>query len=132
MDETQPQEQPQQQPAPAPMLTPEQERTWAMLCHLLALSGYVVPLGNVLGPLIVWLIQKEKSPLVDQNGKESLNFQISITIYSFVAGMLIFAVIGVVLLPAVLIFALIMVIMAAVKTNRGETWRYPLCIRFLS
>ena len=134
MAESQQQEEQQQPPPPAVSvtpLTPEQERMWAMLCHLLALAGFIIPLGHILGPLIIWLIQREKSAFVDQNGKESLNFQISVTIYGFVAFILCFIVIGFLLLPALGLFAIIMVILAAVKTNKGETWRYPLCIRFL-
>ena len=112
-------------------LTPEEERTWAMLCHLAALAGYVVPFGNIIGPLVVWLIQKDKSGFVDEQGKESVNFQITITIAAVVGLILILACVGVVVLAAVGIFSLVMIILAAVKANSGERWRYPLCIRFI-
>jgi uncharacterized Tic20 family protein len=49
-------------------------RLWGMFCHLIAFSGYVVPFGSVLGPLIIWLIKKDEMPFVDDQGKESLNF----------------------------------------------------------
>ena len=106
-------------------------RTWAMLCHIGAFAGYIIPFGNIIAPLIIWLIKKEESPLVDDQGKESLNFQISVTIYAFVALLLTLILIGYILFVALVIFDLVMVIIAAVKVNSGEKYRYPLCIRFI-
>jgi len=57
--------------------TTKDDRTWAMLCHLSGLAGYVVPFGNIFGPLIIWLIKRDQSWFVDDQGKEALNFQIS-------------------------------------------------------
>lgn len=108
-----------------------QERTWGMVAHLAALAGFIIPLGNVIGPLIVWLIKKDESSFVDEQGKESLNFQISITIYAIVAALLIVVVIGIVLLIGLGILDLVLIVIAAVKTNNGEKFRYPLCIRFI-
>ena len=108
-------------------------RTWAMLCHLGGLGVYIVPtVGHLLAPLIIWLIKKDESPFVDDQGKEALNFQISITIYALVALLLTLIVIGFVLLLVIGIFDLIMMIIAAVKANDGEKYRYPLCIRFIN
>lgn len=70
-------------------------------------------------------------PLVEDQGKESLNFQISMTIYFIVAWILVFILIGFVLLAALVIFDMVMVIIASVKANNGEKFRYPLCIRFI-
>ena len=106
-------------------------RTWAMLCHIGAFAGYIIPFGNIIAPLIIWLIKKAESPLVDDQGKESLNFQISVTIYAFVALLLTLILIGYILFVALVIFDLVMVIIAAVKVNSGEKYRYPLCIRFI-
>jgi len=117
-------------PSPAGGI-PQDQRVVAMLCHLLALAGIVVPFGNIIGPLVVWLIKKDESPAVDQAGRESLNFQITMTIAGFVAGLLTFVVIGVLLLPIVAIVWLIFVIVATVKTNGGEPYRYPFAIRML-
>ncbi|MBN1253686.1 MAG: DUF4870 domain-containing protein [Deltaproteobacteria bacterium] len=111
----------------------KEARTWAMLCHLGGLGVYVVPtIGHLLAPLIIWLIKKDESPLVDDQGKESLNFQITITIYAVIAALLIplFG-LGAVFLIALGIFDLIIIIIAAVKANDGEKYRYPLCIRFI-
>ena len=110
----------------------KQEKMWGMLCHLGALAGFLVPFGNIIAPLIIWLTKKEESAFVDDQGKESLNFQISMTIYFAVAFVLSFVVIGLVIMPALGIFQLVMVIMAGVKANNGEKFRYPLvAFRFI-
>ena len=90
-----------------------------------------MPFGNILGPLIVWLVKKDEYAFVDDQGKEALNFQISITIYSLVSGILILALIGIVLLIAVIIFSVVMTVIAAIKANGGEYYRYPLTIRLV-
>ncbi len=103
----------------------QEEKTFGMLAHLTALFfGFV-------GPLIIWLIKKDESAWVEKQGKESLNFQISIAIYLIVSSILIFIIIGIILVFAVLIFDLVMIIMATIKTNNGEDFSYPLCIRFI-
>jgi len=106
-------------------------RTWAMLCHIGAFAGYIIPFGHIIAPLVIWLIKKDESPFVDDQGRESLNFQISMSIYAIIALLLTLVVIGVVLLIAVVIFDVIMVIIAAVRANTGERYRYPLCMRFV-
>ena len=119
-------------PAPAPPAPKSDENMWAMLCHLTALSGFVgVPFGNIIGPLLIWQIQKDKFPIVIAHGKESLNFQISVTMYAIAAGLLIFACVGFVLLPAVIVASIVFTIIATVKANNGEAYRYPLTIRFI-
>lgn len=109
----------------------QQEKTMAMLCHLLALAGLVVPFGNILGPLIVWLMKKDTSELVNDQGKESLNFQISFTIYGFVAAILSLIVIGIPIAIALVVFWAVMVIMASIKANEGQRYRYPLNLRLI-
>jgi uncharacterized Tic20 family protein len=109
-------------------------RMWAMFCHLVGLAAIlpVVPLfGGAIGALIIWQIKKDDFPFVDEQGKEALNFQISILIYAIVAGLLIFVCIGAFLLPAVLIFDIVFLIIAAIKANDGFHYRYPMCIRFI-
>lgn len=106
-------------------------RMWGMLCHLSALACYLgIPFGNILGPLIVWLIKKDEFPFVDEQGKESLNFQISMTIYAIVAFLLVFVVIGIPLVIMLILADLILVVIAAVKANDGCHYRYPLTIKF--
>jgi uncharacterized Tic20 family protein len=109
----------------------KEARTWAMLCHIGAFAGYIIPFGHIIAPLIIWLIKKDESPLVADQGKESLNFQISITIYAIVALLLTLILIGYILFVAIMIFDLVMVIIAAVRANSGEKYRYPLCIRLI-
>ena len=108
------------------------ERMWGMICHLAALAGFVgIPLRNVLGPLIVWLIKREEFPLVADQGKESLNFQISMTIYGVMCIPLMFVVIGFLLGLALLIADVVFIIIAAMKANEGALYRYPLTIRLI-
>lgn len=119
-------------------------RTWEVLCHLSALCMFVgVPFGNVLGPLVIWLLKRGDSPSIDEHGKESLNFQLSLLLYLIVLGVatvsLMLILIGFLLLPVLIaamvlgpIIDVIFVIIAAVKASSGEFYRYPLTIRFIS
>ena len=110
----------------------KEEQNWAMWCHLAALAGFVVPLGNVLGPLVVWLIKKDTMPLVDQHGKEALNFQITVFIALVVSIILMFVLIGFVLAFVVGIGALVLTIMAAVKISNGQLdYKYPFALRLI-
>jgi len=104
------------------------ERMWGMLCHLSSLSGGVIPFGNIVGPLVIWLIKKDEYAFVDDQGKESLNFQISILIYTIVLAV---TIIGIPLAIGAMIFGLVMTVVAAIKANGGEYYRYPLTIRFV-
>lgn len=125
-----PQGMPVERPAPDRMQS--EARTWAMLTHLIALCGFIgVPFGHLIGPLIIWLVKKDQFPLVDDQGKESLNFQLSMTIYGIVAGILSFVVIGIPLLIALVLADIVLVIIASVAANQGQLYRYPLTIRFL-
>lgn len=108
----------------APDLSEKSERDMAMLCHLLGLFG-------LLGPIIIWILKKDESPAVDYHGRESINFQISILIYAFAATLSAIVLIGFLLAPAVVVFNLVMVITGAMKTNKGEAFQYPLCLRIL-
>ena len=109
----------------------KEARTWAMSCHLSALAGFIIPFGNIIGPLVHWLIKRNESAVIDAEGKKALNFQISVLIYAIISFLLTFVVIGMILLPAVGIFSLVMIIIAAVKTNNGEDFNYPLSINFI-
>jgi len=112
-------------------LPSKDERFWAMIAHLSALSGFIIPFGNFLGPLIIWLIKREELPFVNQQGKEALNFGISVTIYAAISYILVFIIVGVVALIALFIFWLVVVIIAAIRTNEGKAYRYPLCLRLV-
>ena len=113
---------------PSDRETNKDARLWAMICHLAGFAGLLPVLpafGNVVGPLIVWLIKKNDFPFVDEQGKEAVNFQITMLIYGIAAGLLIFACIGIVLLPAVAIVDIVFIIIAAIKVNEGQHYRYP-------
>jgi len=108
------------------------ERTWGMLAHLSSLSGYVgIPFGNIIGPLVIWLIKKDQSWFVDDQGKESLNFQISIIIYALIAGVLTLVLIGLVLLLVIWVGGIVLTIMGTLKANEGIQYRYPFTIRLI-
>jgi uncharacterized Tic20 family protein len=115
-------------------LPPEGEKQacmWGMLCHLTALTAFIgIPFGHIIGPLVVWLFKKKEYSFVDGQGRESLNFQISMSIYCIVASALIFVLIGFALLIGLAIADFILVVIAAVRTSNGKPYRYPLTIRF--
>ena len=118
--------------APQAAQASKEEQNWAMACHLVALSGFIIPFGNILGPLVVWLIKKDTMPLVDQHGKEALNFQITVTLAVIVSFLLVFVLIGFLLLIVVGLGALVLTIMAAVKVSNGElSYRYPFALRLI-
>ncbi len=109
----------------------KQERTWGMLCHLVVFVGYIIPFASIIGPLVIWMIKRDEMPFVDDQGKESLNFQITIMLALIVSAILMFVLIGVVLIFVVVIFQFIVVIIASIKANEGVYYRYPLCIRLI-
>jgi len=107
------------------------ERMWGMLAHISAVAGFVFPFGNVIGPLLIWILKKEEFPFVNDQGKEALNFQISISIYVIISIVLVFIVIGIPILIIIGLFALIMTIIASINAYDGKTYRYPFTIRVI-
>lgn len=108
-------------------------RQWAMFAHLSALLGVVLPIPfvNVLAPLVIWQMKKEEFAFVDEQGKEALNFQITVSIALLVCFLLVFVVIGFLLLPIVAIASLVFTIIAGIKANNGESYRYPITMRLV-
>jgi uncharacterized protein len=107
-------------------------RNWAAVAHLSAFLGYAsIPLGFVLGPLIVWAALKDKYAFVDEQGKEALNFQLSMLIYTLASIPLICLCVGIMLLVLIHVANFVFIIVAAVRAANGEHYRYPLAIRFL-
>ena len=111
--------------------TPD-ERNWAVLSHVLALLAALFLLGQVVVPLGIWLWKKDESPFIEQNARESLNFQLSMTIYFVVALLLVYLLIGFVLLASLGVVELVCVLLAAFHASRGETYRYPFSLRLIS
>lgn len=117
---------------PQALQVSKQEQNWAMLCHLSALAGFVFPFGNLIGPLVVWLLKRAEMPQVERHGKESLNFQITVTIAALICIPLMFVLIGFALIFVVAIGALVLTVMATVKVSNGEFgYAYPFTIRLL-
>ncbi|MBU1330342.1 MAG: DUF4870 domain-containing protein [Gammaproteobacteria bacterium] len=106
-------------------------RQWAMFCHFAAFLGLIFPFGNLLGPLIVWQVKKDLDPFVDAQGKEALNFQISVALAMVLCFLLMVVLIGFPLLALVGIAALILTVIAGIKANEGRAYRYPFCWRLI-
>jgi uncharacterized Tic20 family protein len=114
-----------------PPLTPDQERLWGMLAHLLSFVAAYLALGFV-APLVVLLVFGPRSAYVRAHAVESLNFNLSWLLYAIVAGILLIIGIGLLILIALGIAYVVLVIMASVRANNGQFFRYPLTIRFIS
>lgn len=108
------------------------ESNWAVVAVLLSFSGFVFPLANIAGPLAIWLLKRDGSDYVEAYARETLNFQISITLYLVIAGMMIYVLVGILLVPVVVLFDVVATIVAALRASRGETYEYPLCLRLIS
>jgi uncharacterized Tic20 family protein len=112
--------------------TAKDEQNWAMICHLSALAGFVIPFGNIIGPLVAWQMKKDTMPLADLHGKESLNFQITVTLAVLVCLPLMLILIGIPLLFIVGIGSLVLTIMAGIKVSNGELgYKYPFALRLI-
>jgi uncharacterized protein len=129
---------PAQAPVPAQPAAVTDERQWAMWAHLSALAGLFIGF-NFLGPLIIYLVKKDDGPFIRDQATEALNFNLSVFLYlvvgSIVTFILILVIVGLLLLPvlgAAIIAWIVFVIIAAMKANSGEAYRYPLTIRFVS
>jgi uncharacterized Tic20 family protein len=124
-----------QTPLTRPPQDPQEKlaRNWAMACHLAGLSAFIgVPLGHIFGPLLIWLLKKDEFPAVNAQGREALNFGITITIAYVIATLLVLVFIGIVVLPLIIIGHLILGIIAAIRASEGEIYRYPFNIRFIN
>jgi len=127
---------------PSPGSSESEARTWNMLCHLSALAGVVVPLGNIIGPLVVWQIKKNQIPSVEAHGKAALNYQITVVIALAAISMVLFTAcffcLGFLLVPVAIplivlisLASLIFPIIAGIKANNGETFDYPFTFTFI-
>jgi uncharacterized Tic20 family protein len=117
--------------APQPVPSPE-ARQWAMLCHFAAFAWVLAPMvGNVIGPLIAWQLKKDLDPFVDQQGKEALNFQITVSLALMICSLLAWMLIGFPLMLLVSVAALVLTVIAGVKANEGQAYRYPFAWRLI-
>jgi uncharacterized Tic20 family protein len=128
---------PPPQPPPAAAPSEADERTWALLGHLSAFSAFITGLGCVIGPLIVWLVKRDTMPFASEQAKEALNFNITAIIAAVALGAFTLITLGIgALLTVPLALALfvawfVLTIVAAVKANNGEHYRYPFSIRLV-
>jgi uncharacterized Tic20 family protein len=106
---------------------PQDQKTMGMLSHVLGIFTCFV------GPLVIWLINKDKpdAAFVNDQAKEALNFQITMAIGYFASGILMMIVIGFFLYMALALASLILSIMAAMKANEGVEYRYPFALRLI-
>lgn len=122
--------------AACPVMSETHERRWAMCCHLMVLSGFLIPFGNVLGPLAVWLWKRKESEFIDFHGKTALNYQITLLLFlvgsTLVAALTGFAMLFVGPVFGILsIYTLAMIAMSAVKSSRGEYVEIALSAEFI-
>ncbi len=110
-----------------------EERQWAMFAHLLTLVPYIIalPFAGVAAPFIIRMTKGKESAWVDNHAKESLNFQITLLIGYAVSLVTACIGIGVVIGAVIALFGLVMAIIAGIKANNGEVYRYPFCLRLV-
>lgn len=119
-------------PAPsAPGSPTAEEKQWALFAHLSALIGFIIPFGSIIGPLIIWQIKKNEMPFVDDQGKEALNFQITMAIAVLACIVLMVVLIGFLLIWIVGLLDLVFIIIAALAANNGQAYRYPFTLRLV-
>jgi uncharacterized Tic20 family protein len=118
--------------APASLATPSHdERQWAMLCHMSAMLMYLTVIGGFVAPLVIWLMKREQMPFVADQGRETLNFQITILLALIGAAILMIVVIGIPIFAGLILFHFIVTIIASVKSSEGVLYRYPFCWRVI-
>lgn len=106
-------------------------RTWAMFLHLSMLANFIVPIAGIVAPIVIWQIKKDEIPSIDSHGKNAVNWIISAVIYSFIGLVLMLVAIGFFLLLALAVVSVVFPVIAGIKANKGEVWKYPLSISFL-
>lgn len=121
----------QTQPVTPPGMPGPEARKWALIAHLSGFLGCLIPFGSLIGPLLVWQLKKDQDVFIDDQGKEAMNFQISVAIAALICVLLMVIVIGFLLIWVVIIGAVILMIIAAIKANEGQAYRYPFCWRII-
>ena len=106
--------------------------TWGMILHLSIFAGYIIPLAGLVLPIVIWQVKKDQFPIIDEHGKIVVNWMISSLIYFIVGSLLSFILIGIPILVAVGIAAVVFPIIGGIKASNGEVWPYPLSIKFFN
>ncbi|MEA3450557.1 MAG: DUF4870 domain-containing protein [Bacteroidota bacterium] len=107
------------------------EKTFLTIMHISQFAGLAVPFGGFALPLVMWLTNKEKNSIIDEHGKNIINWIISATIYAIVGGILAFIIVGFVVLIAVAVACVVYPIIGAIRASKNEIWEYPLTIKFI-
>lgn len=82
--------------------------------------------------LLVWALKKDDSPYIADQAKEALNFQITVLIAQFIAGILVMILVGFIFIGIIWLLNIVFCILAAISTSKGETYRYPFCLRLIN
>lgn len=114
-----------------PLSGNSEERQYAMFIHLSQLAGSIIPILGWVLPLVLWQSKKDQSAYIDVHGKIVMNWIISSLIYGIISIILAFIGVGVILLIVLGICSIVFIVVGAIKANNGETWPYPLSIRFI-
>jgi uncharacterized Tic20 family protein len=112
----------------------DQERTLALICHLLPFCGFLAPAipgVNLIAPLVLWLLKREGNPFLDAHGKEVLNLQLNLAVVFFVCALTFWLLIPIAVAVATAITALVFIIKAAMATSEGKLYRYPFIFRVI-
>jgi len=117
---------------PSPRERRKKARDWCMFLHLSLFAGHTVPMGGIIVPIIIWQTQKDEMPEIDEHGKNAVNWIISSMLYTVICIALCFVFVGFVLLPILVVLNIVFPIIAAVKANEGQVWKYPLAIPFFT
>lgn len=113
-------------------MSQDDARMWAALCHIAALAMFIgIPFGNIIGPLIVWLFKGKSDAFVDDQGREAMNFNITMVLYYLIGIALVFVFIGIFVLIILSIMHLVFIIIAAIKARDGIAYRYPFTFRLI-
>lgn len=138
-----------------------QQNTNAFLIHISAFAGFVFPFGQIITPLIAWQTLKDRSPFLDEQGKEAINFNLSYTLYAFILSIALiplffrsfftnfnsfnnfqlnldlsinnlFSIMGLGSISVILyLVGISLIIIAALKAKEGESYKYPFTIKFI-
>lgn len=108
-----------------------QVRLWSLMCHLSGMFGWMIPLGNIFGPLIIWYAKRDSIPDVGEHGRHALNFQFTMVLYFFVSVLLVYWYVGIFMLYAVAVFQMACTCLASFRAYQGKPFHYPLTVEFL-
>jgi len=115
-----------------PSAVTDEEQTWGVLVHASALAGLAIPFGNVLAPLLLWLVKKDESEFVDASGTEAINFQLTWTLLLLGASLTILVGVGLLIVPVIAVAWLVLVVLATIRASEREVYDYPLTIDFVN